>query len=280
MEMRMLPMTDARAPWTYRAGRSEGGSVDDLARQGEEGMVDEFPSRINWETRFDYNVPHWGRGEFFRNLSTQAIREFESISEAQHCRGTTVLISEEQVPSDVVFLLEGRLKLSINSIDGRRLIVAIAWPGEILGLTSVMAGCPHVITAEAQFHCMIRSLQRQDFLDFLMRHPMASQNVMRELSLDYNRTAQKLRTLGLILTAPAKLARLFLEWCKEGVQTKCGVRIQCSLTHGEIGEHIGASRETISRIMKDFKSQGLVEQRGSILIIPDLAALEACECAI
>jgi hypothetical protein len=47
MEMRMLPMTDARAPWTYRAGRSEGGSVDDLARQGEEGMVDEFPSRIN-----------------------------------------------------------------------------------------------------------------------------------------------------------------------------------------------------------------------------------------
>jgi CRP/FNR family transcriptional regulator len=127
---------------------------------------------------------------------------------------------------------------------------------------------------------MIRSLQRQDFLDFLMRHPMASQNVMRELSLDYNRTAQKLRTLGLILTAPAKLARLFLEWCKEGVQTKCGVRIQCSLTHGEIGEHIGASRETISRIMKDFKSQGLVEQRGSILIIPDLAALEACKCAI
>ena len=127
---------------------------------------------------------------------------------------------------------------------------------------------------------MIRSLQRQDFLDFLMRYPMASQNVMRELGVDYNRTAQRLRTLGLVLTAPSKLARLFLEWCKEGVQTKRGVRIQCSLIHGEIGEHIGASRETISRIMKDFKSHGLVEQRGSILIVPNLEALEACEYAI
>lgn len=113
-----------------------------------------------------------------------------------------------------------------------------------------------------------------------MRYPMASQNVMRELGVDYNRTAQRLRTLGLVLTAPSKLARLFLEWCKEGVQTKRGVRIQCSLIHGEIGEHIGASRETISRIMKDFKSHGLVEQRGSILIVPNLEALEACENAI
>ena len=180
----------------------------------------------------------------------------------------------------MVFLLEGRVKLSINSIDGRRLILTIAWPGEILGLTSAISGCPHVITAEAQFPCMIRLLQRQDFLDFLMRYPMACQNVMRELSLNYNRTAQRLRTIGLILTAPAKLARLFLEWCKEGEQTKRGVRIQCSLTHAEIGEHIGASRETISRIMKDFKSQGLVEQRGSILIVPNPEALEACEYAI
>ena len=74
---------------------------------------------------------------------------------------------------------------------------------------------------------MIRSLQRQDFLDFLLRYPMASQNVMRELSQDHNRTARQLRTLGLLLTAPAKLAGLLLEWCEEGEQTRRGVRIQC-----------------------------------------------------
>lgn len=278
--MRTLPMIDSQPSWAYHADRSEGSSFDESAQQREECTVDEFPSLVNWEARSDDTGPHWRRGEFFRNLSTQAIREFESITEPQRCPRTTVLISEEQEPSDVLFLLEGRVKLSINSIDGRRLILAIAWPGEILGLTSAFSGCPHVITAEAQFPCMIRSLQRQDFLDLLMRYPMASQNVMRELGVDYNRTAQRLRTLGLVLTAPSKLARLFLEWCKEGVQTKRGVRIQCSLIHGEIGEHIGASRETISRIMKDFKSHGLVEQRGSILIVPNLEALEACENAI
>jgi len=103
---------------------------------------------------------------------------------------------------------------------------------------------------------------------------------MRELSLDYNRTAQQLRILGLIVTARAKLARLYLGWGKEGEQTKRGVRIHCSLTHGEIGEHIGVSRETITRTMKDFKSQGLVEQHGSILIIKNLEALEAYQYAI
>ena len=109
---------------------------------------------------------------------------------------------------------------------------------------------------------------------------MASQNVMRELSLDYNRTARQLRTRGLLLTAPAKLEGLLLEWCKEGEKTRRGVRIQCPLTHAEIGEHIGVSRETISRTMKVLKSQGLVEQCGSTLILKNLEALEAYEYAV
>jgi CRP-like cAMP-binding protein len=103
---------------------------------------------------------------------------------------------------------------------------------------------------------------------------------MCELSLDFNRSAQQLRTIGLAVTASTKFARLVLEWCKDGEETKGGVKIQCSLTHGEIGEYIGVSRETITRILRDLKSQGLVEQRGSILIVPSLEALEACEYAI
>ena len=75
-------------------------------------------------------------------------------------------------------------------------------------------------TPEAKFPFMIRSLKREAFLDFLMRFPMASQSVIRELSLDYNRSAQQLRTLGLTLTARVKLAKLFLSWGRDGKQTK------------------------------------------------------------
>ncbi len=278
--MRTLPVIGGKTGSTSQSGLYGYGSFDENAHNGEECRVYEFPSRIASQAPRDGKRPHGGRGEFFRNLSTEAISEFESIAEPHCYPGTTVLIREEEEPSRVLFLLEGRVKLSMNSIDGKRLILAIAWPGEILGLTSAISGFPHAITAETQFPCMITSLQRQAFLGFLMRYPMASQNVMRELSLDYNRTAQQLRTLGLASTAPAKFARLLLEWCKDGEETKQGIRIQCPLTHGEIGEHIGASRETISRVMKDLKSQGLVEQCGSILIVPNFEALEAYDYAL
>jgi CRP/FNR family transcriptional regulator, cyclic AMP receptor protein len=278
--MRTVPVIGGQAGWTSQTGWYDYGSFDENAQNREECRVYEFPSRIASNAQGDGSGPHSRRGEFFRNLSTDAINEFESITVPHCCPGATVLIREEEEPSRVLFLLEGRVKLSMNSIDGRRLILAIAWPGEILGLTSAVSGCPHAITAETQFPCMITSVQRQVFLGFLMRYPMASQNVMRELSLDYERTAQQLRTLGLASTAPAKFARLLLEWCKDGEETERGVRIQCPLTHGEIGEHIGASRETISRVIKGFKSQGLVEQCGSILIVPDIEALEAYEYAI
>jgi CRP/FNR family transcriptional regulator len=278
--MGTLPVTDERAGRTAHTGRCEGGAVNKKTARVGESTVFQFPSQSDARARRNGARTHGRPGEFFRNLSTRALIEFESLAETFSCPETTVLIREEQESSNVLFLLEGRVKISINSIDGRRLILGIAWPGEILGLTSAVSGFQHVITAEAHYPCTIASLRRLEFLDYLKRYPVASQNVMCELSLDFNRSAQQLRTIGLAVTASTKFARLVLEWCKDGEETKGGVKIQCSLTHGEIGEYIGVSRETITRILRDLKSQGLVEQRGSILIVPSLEALEACEYAI
>ncbi len=75
---------------------------------------------------------------------------------------------------------------------------------------------------------------------------------------------------------PAKLARLLLEWCPTGQQTDHGMRLKLSLTHEEIGECIGASRETITRTLSDFRHRRLVDLRGSTLMIPSRLALETC----
>jgi CRP-like cAMP-binding protein len=94
------------------------------------------------------------------------------------------------------------------------------------------------------------------------------------MGLSYKRACEQLRLLGFQLTAPAKLALLLLEWCGEGQRIERGARIHCSLTHGEIGQHIGVGRETVSRILADFKNRELVEQRGATLVISSLRALE------
>lgn len=153
-------------------------------------------------------------------------------------------------------------------------MLGIARPGDILGLAAAVAGCSYESTAVAQFPCRVAALQRHIFIDFLMRYPVACQNSARLLSVEYKRGCDQLRILSLNLTAPIKLARLLLQWSAEGQQTELDTRIHCSLTHEEIGEYIGVSRETISRNISDFKKLGLVNQYGATFFIPSLRALE------
>jgi CRP/FNR family cyclic AMP-dependent transcriptional regulator len=216
----------------------------------------------------------WRWGLFCKSLSTQAMSEFESIVPPFWCVGDTVLLTEGERSSTVFFLLDGRVKLSMNSTGGRRLILGHAEPGDILGLASAVSGSPCEITAETQFPSRLMALPGQRFMNFLHCHPDAWQNVGRQLSLEFKRACDRLRNVGLTNTASTKLARLFLDWSVNGMPTNGGLSIQCSLTHAEIGECIGVARETVSRTLTEFKHRDLVELRGSHLVISSLRALE------
>jgi CRP/FNR family cyclic AMP-dependent transcriptional regulator len=227
--------------------------------------------------RIEWDDPRWlpsRCGEFFRGLPDRAMSELASLAAWFSCQGNTILFAEEQPPRAVFLLLEGKVKLCMNSIEGRRLILGIVGPGEVLGLASAVSGSPHGITAESQAPCVMASVQQQSFLDFLFRHPVASRNAARQLSLENRRNCDQLRTVGLAWTAAARLARLLLEWSGEGRQTDHGIRFLCPLTHEEIGEHIGVSRETVTRTLHGFRNRKLVEQRGSALFVSDLRGLE------
>lgn len=235
--------------------------------------VDRRPIHINLQSGIPWNDTgaNWRAGEFFKSLSSEAISEFESLAVPFNCEGSTVLFTEELKPSRILFLLEGSVKLSLNSIKGGRLIIGMAGPGAILGLTSAVSGLPYDTTAETQFRCLISPLPRQSFLDFLIRYPLACRNVACQLSLDHKRACEQLHRIVLTSSAPRKLARLLLEWCADdGHDTRC----PCSLTHEEIGEHIGVSRETVTRTMNDLKNRGLIEQRGVLLVVPNRTLLE------
>ncbi len=204
-------------------------------------------------------------GEFFKGLSAEAIDDFESLAAHFCCPPATVLIEEDQDPLSVMFVFDGEVNLRMASYNGKRFILGIAGPGEILGLTSAISGIFSRIGAEARNLCSIALLKRQDFLDFLLRHPTACQNVTRELSQQHNRTCERLRIVGLTSSAPARLAQLLLEWCAGGRQTVSGTEIRFLLTHEEIGECIGATRETVTRTLTAFRHRSLVKVNGSML---------------
>jgi CRP/FNR family transcriptional regulator len=213
-------------------------------------------------------------GEFFKKLTPAALRDLESMEFPTLYQPGVQLFSEKAVPTGVFIVVSGEVKLSINSSEGKRLILSIAKAGEVLGLASVLSGMSSEMTAEVLYPARIAVIERDQFLAFMSRHPEVYQVVTRELSLQYKVACEQLRTVALSASAPEKLARLLLEWSANGQKTESGMRFRFSLTHEEIGEFIGASRETVTRTLSTFKSRHLVAFHGSILEIPSRVALE------
>jgi len=213
-------------------------------------------------------------GEFLNTLTPAALQDFQSMQFPSSYAPNVVLFSEKDPAQGVFVVLEGEVKLSLNSSDGRRLSLAIARKGEILGMASTLAGSPYDVTAETVYPAKVAHIGRRDFLNFLARHPEAYQAVIEELSRSVTRACDQLRTVGLSATAPEKLARLLLDWSDNGQATECGGRrFRFSMTHEEIGEFIGASRETVTRTLSTFRHRRLVDFKGSMITIPNRNAL-------
>jgi CRP/FNR family cyclic AMP-dependent transcriptional regulator len=213
-------------------------------------------------------------GEFFKKLSPAALLDLESMEFPTLYQPGVQLFSEKSASTGIFIVVSGEVKLSINSSEGKRLILSIAKAGEVLGLSSVLSGLPSEMTAEVLYPSRIAVVDRDQFLAFMGRHPEVYQVVTQELSLQYKVACEQLRTVALSGSAPEKLARLLLEWSENGQKTESGMRFRFSLTHEEIGEFIGASRETVTRTLSTFKSRRLVAFHGSILEIPSRVALE------
>jgi len=150
-----------------------------------------------------------------------------------------ILFSERDPAGGVFVVLEGEVKLSINSSDGRRLSLRIARKGEIVGLASTLSGKPYEMTAETLYPAKLASIGRRDFTNFLMRHPEVYQALGEELSREYAIACEQLRRV-VCLPRRRRGGRLLLDWSENGQKTEHGTRFHFSLTHGEIGEFIGA----------------------------------------
>lgn len=211
---------------------------------------------------------------FFKKLRPSALEDLTSMEHPHSYAANVVLFSEREEARGVFIVLEGEVRLSINSSEGKRLSLRIARKGEILGLASALSGNAYEMTAETLYPSKIAPVGRREFLGFLSRHPEAYQTVTEELSRQMSMACDQLRNVGLSASAPEKLARLLLEWSdnEQANETGCG-RVRFSLTHEEIGEFIGASRETVTRTLSHFKHRQLVSFHGSMLTIPNRSAL-------
>ena len=211
---------------------------------------------------------------YFCNLPSPAFEELLSRKVPGTFKRGSTLFMEGQPANGVYLLCSGRVKLSTYSEEGRAIILRIAEPGEMLGLSGNISGTLHEATAEVTDDCRADFIRRCDFLDFIQTHHEAALNALRQLSNNYHQAHEQICSLGLSLSAGDKLARLLLRWYDRSANGG-PVRIALSHTHGEIAEMIGTSRETVTRLFNDFKDRGLVIRSRGEIRIPDRARLKA-----
>ncbi len=213
-------------------------------------------------------------GTFFSRLSVKAQLDFGSIAHQSRFSPNMILFLENDPSTEIFEILEGEIKLSLCSSDGKRLILGIAKKGEIVGLASALSESPCEVTAETLCHSKLAVIGRPDFHRFLLCHPEAYPAVTLEVTRNYSLACDQLRTLGLPFTASEKLARLLLSLSQSSKTEECETNVLFSLTHEEIGEFIGATRETVSRALSKFRDCHLATFNGSTLNIPSRLALE------
>jgi CRP/FNR family transcriptional regulator len=210
----------------------------------------------------------------FCNLPQHALEGLDSISSSATFPKGAILFVEGQEPRGVFVICNGRVKLSATSADGKSLILRIADPGEVVGLPGTISGKPYEVTAEALEPIQANFIPRDAFLQFLGEHGEAALRVAEILSNIYHATYKEVRYLGLSGSAAEKLARFLLDLTAERGENKGRDRATLTLTHDEIAQMIGASRETVTRLFANFKRKKLIEVHGSTLVITNKAGLE------
>ena len=186
-----------------------------------------------------------------------------------------VLFAEGQAPRGVFIVRRGRVKLSVCGSDGRTLILRIADTGCPLGVAAVVSGRQYEATAETTEPSEISFLRQHDLLRLMRQHGEFALWVTQHISADYASTCREIRDLILSDSASEKLARLLMGWLDQNTKSRNPTQVKLALTHEEIGQMIGSSRETVSRLFAGFKKQRIIQQTGSTLVIPNRVALES-----
>lgn len=211
---------------------------------------------------------------FFCDLPRPSLEDLEKVKYASAYPQGAVLFVEGQAPRGIYIVCSGRVKLSTTSRDGKTLILRIAQAGEVLGLHATVSGKPYELTGETLQPCQLDFVRRDHFLRFLEKHGDACLHAAQHLSQNCQSAYEMIRSLGLSHSVSEKLARLVLEWASDGENTKDGIRIKISLTHEEIAQLIGTSRETVTRVLSEFRQKKLAHLRGSTLMILNKPGLE------
>jgi CRP/FNR family transcriptional regulator, cyclic AMP receptor protein len=209
----------------------------------------------------------------FCNLPVVALQRLNEIRSTAVYPRSAMLFIEGQQPRGVFVLCTGKAKLSTSSAEGKTVITKISEAGDVLGLSAAISNRPYEVTAEMIEPGQANFITRDALLQFMREYGEVAVRVAEQLSRNYYTAYEGIRALGLTSSPAERFAQLLLGW-SNAVGNGDPLQLKLTLTHEEIAEIIGTTRETVSRLFSQFKKKQLVQLKGATLIIRNKAALK------
>ncbi|HKW46047.1 MAG TPA: Crp/Fnr family transcriptional regulator [Gemmatimonadaceae bacterium] len=215
------------------------------------------------------NVDFLATVPLFNGLDRIELERFAEVTrEKSYPKGSVILFEDD--PGDSLFVVrDGRVKVVLIGEDGREVILGVLGVGEYFGELSLIDDRPRSAHVIAMEDSNLLVLRREDFRKRVESSPSVAWSLLTELSRRLRRADDKIGGL-VLLDVPGRIARLLLDLAEESGTNA----IEKTLTHQTIAQMIGASRETVSRAMKDFQDAGWITVERRRIALADRAALE------
>lgn len=211
---------------------------------------------------------------FFCGFSQPVLHSLSQASHRSTLPAGAIVFVEGQAPRGMFILCSGTVNLSTTSHVGKTLILRSAEAGEALGLSAVVSGMGYETTAETATPCQLNFIGRKNFLELMQSHSELGLHTAQSLSRDFQAAYRDIHDLVLTRSSAGKLARLLLSQSSGADLVTIEARIE-TMTHEEMAQRIGASRETVTRLLGALKKKQLIRSDGPTLVIRDRMALAA-----
>jgi len=199
---------------------------------------------------------------------SELVRFTELTREKAYPKGSVIVFEDD--PGDSLFVVrQGRVKVVLIGEDGREVILGVLGVGEHFGELSLIDDQPRSAHVIAMEDTNLLVLRRDDFRRRVESNPLVAWALLAELARRLRRADSKIHGLAL-LDVPGRIAKLLLDFAQEGQSET----IEKPLTHQTIAHMIGASRETVSRTVRDFQNQGLIRVERRRISVANRPALK------
>lgn len=213
------------------------------------------------------------RAPLFQGLSPEDLHRLADMAKTPSYRPRELIFRKGDASRSLYVIDRGRVKISTDGPDGREVALNLLGPGGVFGEIALIDGGARTADAIACEPCRLVQLDRADLAPFLEREPALTLRMLVALTARVRWIADRYED-AVFLDLPARLAkRLLFLGDHFGIDTPRGRRLSVSLPQRELATHMGVARETVNRLLQQWRAAGVILIDRGVIVLADLEEL-------